>query len=243
MKHVAIIQARMGSSRLPGKVLKPLAGRPVLTHVVERCSRAACLDEVVVATTTDPRDDVLVDYCQTANIPVVRGSEDDVLSRYFKAAEERGADLITRITSDCPLIDPGLIDRVAAARAEADADYAALFSPRTFPRGLDNECFTMDSFRTVKTAAILPEEKVHVTPHYYLNPDRFHLVPVVNDTDLSALRWTLDTPEDYAALSAIFDHFGGRNDMDWTEVLDLVTRQPEITAMNAHIEQKALKDL
>ena len=243
MKNVCIIQARMGSTRLPGKVMMPLDGRPVLHHVIERVSRSKRLDDIVIATTHKAEDDLLVEECERLNVHYSRGSELDVLSRYIEAAEQFNADIITRVTSDCPLIDPAIIDLVLETRENENADYASLSGPRSYPRGLDNEAFTMESFRKVAKKATAEYERVHVTPYYYLHEDEFRMAHVHQADDFSNLRWTLDTPDDYKALSMIFDKFKGRNDMNWREVLDIVQKHPEITAANAHIEQKKLEDL
>lgn len=233
----------MGSTRLPGKVMMPLGGRPVLHHVIERVSRSKRLDDIVIATTDKAEDDLLVEECERLNIHSFRGSEHDVLSRYLGAAEHYNADIITRVTSDCPLIDHEIIDLVLKTREEQNADYASLSGPRSYPRGLDNEAFTMASFRKVAQMATEEYERVHVTPYYYLHDDEFKMAHIHQADDYSNLRWTLDTPEDYTALSMIFDAFKGRNDMPWRDVLALVQKHPEITEANAHIEQKKLEDL
>lgn len=243
MKVVCIIQARMGSSRLPGKVLMDIAGAPMLARVVARVLRAAALDKVVVATTENDQDEALVDFCQDAGVPCWRGDEQDVLSRYLGAARAHEADAVVRVTSDCPLIEPRLIDRVVDLLRGGGCDYASTTLKRTYPRGLDVEAFTMESFERLALEVTEEYERVHVTPRYYQNPDRFHLSGIEAEQDYSDLRWTVDTPADIALVREIYTHFEGRDDFDWRQVLALVESRPELTAINAEIRQKELKDL
>ena len=196
----AIIQARTGSTRLPGKVMYPLDGQPALEHVVSRTARADSVTNVVVATSTEPQDDLVAQYAPTFGADVVRGSEANVLSRFERAVEEYAPNIVLRITGDCPLIDPATIDRAVAPVDDGDADYASNIARRTFPRGLDVEAFTAESFETVISAATTQAEYEHVTPYYRKNPEKFETVNVTSDqvyddkryTDRSALRLTLD---------------------------------------------------
>lgn len=243
MKVVCIIQARMGSSRLPGKIAKDIAGETMLHRVVSRVSRAARLDEVVVATTTEPQDDEVVTICAELGVPVCRGPELDVLERYHQCARAHGAEVVVRVTSDCPLIDPVVIDAVVNTLLGGELDYASTGLPRSFPRGLDSEAFTMESFERVAAEASEDYEHVHVTPRYYQNPDLFRLAGYSGNADHSHHRWTVDTPEDLALVRAIYEHFDGKDDFGWEEVLALVSRHPELSAINAEIEQKELKEL
>lgn len=238
MKTVAIIQARLGSTRLPGKVLLPLAGRPMLAHVIERTRRAQRVDEVLVATTTNTGDAPLVAFCREVGCAVFRGSEPDVLDRYFQAAQNHAATTIVRITSDCPLIDPGVIDAVLTKLAETGADYASNIAPdRTFPRGLDTEAFPFTTLERFWKEASEPAEREHVTAHIYRHPERFRLASVAHAQDESAHRWTVDTAEDYALAERIFAHLGDRH-FSWQEALAAVEAHPEWTELNAHIAQK-----
>ncbi len=243
MKVVCIIQARMGSSRLPGKVLMDIAGAPMLARVVTRVRRAAALDEVVVATTENDEDQALVDFCAGAGVSCWRGDETDVLSRYLGAARAFGAGAVVRVTSDCPLIEPRLIDRVVGLLQGGGCDYASTTLQRTYPRGLDVEAFTMASFERLAGEAREEYERVHVTPRYYRNPDLFRLSGIEAERDYSDLRWTVDTPEDIALVREIYAHFGGRDDFDWRQVLALIEARPELALINAEIRQKELKDL
>ncbi len=240
MKAVAIVQARMGSTRLPGKVLMDIGGRTMLERVVERARRAELLQEVVVATTVEPADDALADLATQKGWAVFRGSQDDVLERYEQAARRFDARVIVRITSDCPLIDPGVVDDVVRALTRSGADYCSNCLRRTFPRGLDVEAMTRDSLEIMAEEATLPHEREHVTPFLYGRPDRFRLQGVEGREDHSAHRWTVDTPEDLQLLRSIFAAFGADGPRSWSEVLEVLARRPEIAAINAHVPQKSI---
>jgi spore coat polysaccharide biosynthesis protein SpsF len=234
----------MGSRRLPGKVMRRLAGRTVLAHVVERVRRCPLVDEVVVATTTSPGDDAIVAEAQALGVPCCRGDEQDVLGRYFAAAREASADIVVRVTSDCPLFDPQVLERLLrrfhdAAGGGAALDYLSNTLERTYPRGLDAEVFTFAALERAHREARLPEEREHVTPYFYRHPERFRIAGIKGERDLSRHRWTLDTPEDWTFLSAVFAHFGGRS-FGTEEVLELLGRRPDLVELNAHVGQKAL---
>jgi spore coat polysaccharide biosynthesis protein SpsF len=236
---VAIIQARMGSTRLPGKVLRSLAGRPMLAHVIERTRRATRVDRVMVATTTEARDQEIETLCAELKCPCFRGDENDVLDRYHQAALSQQASVVVRITSDCPLIDPGIIDRVLAELEESRADYCSNVAPvRTFPRGLDTEAFTFAALDRSWREAADAGSREHVTAFIYRHTEQFRIHGITHVHDESAHRWTVDTPEDYALVERIYAHFG-RNNFRWEEVLALVAANPEWENLNAHVEQKA----
>ena len=204
MRRVAIVQARMGSSRLPGKVLKPLAGRPVLDHVVTRVMAAERIDEVVVATSDLPGDDPIADYCSAQSWVCVRGSETDVLSRYATAARASAADIVVRVTSDCPLFSPRILDDMLAAFDPSTMDYMSTNWPeRSFPVGLDCEIMRADALLGIAKSATDPDEREHVTPHFYRNPDHFRLAGHRCIPSLAHLRITLDTAEDYDRLVSL----------------------------------------
>jgi len=242
MKIVAIIQARMGSSRLPNKVLMDLGGVTVLDRVIHRLGRSRLIQEVLVATTTAPQDVAIVEHCQHGGVEVFRGSEPDVLDRYFRAAERLRADVVVRITSDCPLIDPEVTDATIQAFLEHHADYASNVRVRTYPRGLDTEVMTVQALERAWREARQPYQREHVTPYIYENPGEFKLHGIENDTDCSQHRWTLDTPEDLAFLQAVYARFGGRDDFGWREVLELVESDPSLADINRHIAQKAVHE-
>jgi spore coat polysaccharide biosynthesis protein SpsF len=193
MKVVAIIQARMGSTRLPGKVLRDIAGETMLARVVRRVQLARMPDAVVVATTLAPFDDAIVAECVRLGVPAFRGSEQDVLDRYWQATCTHQADVIVRITADCPLIDPRLVDYVVAAFLEGQPDYASNVLERTYPRGLDTEVMAQTTLEQAWQQAGQLYQRAHVTPYIYQNPNRFRLLPVKAEADHSYLRWTVDT--------------------------------------------------
>jgi spore coat polysaccharide biosynthesis protein SpsF len=243
-RTVAIIQARMGSSRLPGKVMRVLAGRSVLAHVVERVRLCLLVDEVVVATTTSAADEAIVAEAQKLGVRCFRGSEEDVLARYYAAARDALADVVVRATSDCPLFDPELLEHMlrqfrAAAAAGEPLDYLSNTLERSYPRGLDAEIFTFAALERAHREARAPAEREHVTPYLYRHPERFHVRGVKGERDLSRHRWTLDTPEDWAFISAVFEQLGKQR-FGMEAVLEVLERRPELLALNAHVKQKAL---
>ena len=236
---VCIIQARMGSTRLSGKVLQPILGRPMLWWVMHRVQQARLLGKVVIATTTEPADDAIVALCERHGWSTFRGSEQDVLDRYYQAAQQYGADVVVRITSDCPLIDPWVIDYTISAHLSAapQVDYTSNSIDRTYPRGLDTEAFSMDALRRCWRDATLPPEREHVTYYMYRHPERFNLLPVTNQVDYARHRWTVDTPEDMELVQRVYQHFG-HGDFHWREVLALLEAHPDWIQINQHIEQK-----
>jgi spore coat polysaccharide biosynthesis protein SpsF len=239
---VAIIQARMGSTRLPGKVLLDLLGEPMLARVVNRTRQSRMLNEVVVATTVQPDDEAIVRLCSKRCWPWFRGSEDDVLDRYYQAARKHKADVIIRITSDCPLIEPEIVDRVVQEFLERqpEVDYASNTWPRrTFPRGLDAEVMRLDVLERAWHEDCNPAWREHVTPYIYRNPGRFRIHNVINQVDYSAMRWTVDTPEDLAFVRRIYDYFG-HDCFSWREVLTVLEEHPEWVGMNQHVKQKVI---
>jgi spore coat polysaccharide biosynthesis protein SpsF len=237
---VAIIQARTGSTRLPGKVLLPLLGAPMLTRVVRRVSRASRLDATIVATTTASSDDAIVELAEREGWGVERGSETDLLDRYVQVARAHAATTVVRITSDCPLIDPELIDDVVAALDDGDVEYASnSLEPRTYPRGLDVEAMTMAALDQAWREDHDPSSREHATPYIYRHPERFRLRRIASPVDLSAHRWTVDTPEDYELIRRIYERFG-RDDFSWREVLTEIEAQPAWSDLNRHVSQKPL---
>ena len=242
MKTVAIIQARMGSTRLPGKVLMEISGRSMLAWVVSRTRRARTIDDVVVATSVSLRDDVIAAECNTFGVSIFRGSENDVLDRYYRAADEFQANFIVRITSDCPLIDPAVIDEVVAEFTGNVVDFACNTLVRGYPRGLDVEVFSRAALEEAWHRADQPHERVHVTPYIHENPDRFKLHSVQCDNDHSDLRWTVDTTADLQAVRGIAEAFGGRDDFRWQDALEIVRQNPHLSEINRSVRQKALEE-
>lgn len=240
MKIVAIVQARMGSTRLPGKVLRDLAGETMLARVVRRLRRAHRIDEVLVATTDQSSDDAIVDECRKLSIPVSRGDQDDVLDRYFKAAELTCADVIVRITSDCPLIDPEITDTTIQAFLDKSPDYAANTIVRSYPRGLDTEVMSMNTLERAWQEARNPYEREHVTPYIIEHPTRFDLLSVTGDQNYSAHRWTVDTPEDLEFVRVVYHRLKSEGVFSWRDVLNLLEREPELAELNRCVAQKPI---
>jgi spore coat polysaccharide biosynthesis protein SpsF len=238
-KVVAIIQARLGSTRLPGKVLLDLAGEPMLARVVHRLRRAERVHEVVIATTTERRDDALERLCAERAWPCFRGSENDVLDRFYQTALAHRAEVVVRITSDCPFIDPAVIDSAIEGLDLQQSDYSSNALRRTYPRGLDVEAFTFATLETAWREDRNPAWREHVTQFIVNHPERFGLTNLSYDIDHSALRWTVDTPEDFAFAEKVYAHFG-RDDFGWEEVLPVLAEHPEWSEINRDVVQKAV---
>jgi spore coat polysaccharide biosynthesis protein SpsF len=240
---IAIIQARLASSRLPGKVLQDLGGQPLLAWVVERSRRAGLLTDVVVATTDDPADDPIAGFCARRGYPFYRGSQFDVLDRFYQAARQFKADAIVRITADCPLIDPAEIDRVVGVFLESGADFACNRLPppwkRTTPIGLDTEVCSFAGLEQAWKEAREKYEREHVMPYFYDVEGRFKVVVADLDQDLSHLRWTVDTPEDLELLRAVVTRYEHPLEVTWREVLALFEREPELARINAAVRHKS----
>lgn len=241
MRTTAIIQARMGSSRLPGKVLMDLGGETVLGRVVRRLRRARRIEAIAVATTDARQDEVIVQVCRQLNVPTFRGSEHDVLDRYFQAAKAFRSDTVVRITSDCPLIDPEIVDDVVSSFVDQQADFACNVLRRTYPRGLDAEVFSMPALTKAWQAAG-SHQREHVTTWFYENPDLVRLASVFNDEDFSRHRWTVDTAEDLKLARAIYGHFANRDSFGWKQALTFMERRPDLIAINSHVMQKIVHD-
>jgi spore coat polysaccharide biosynthesis protein SpsF len=233
----------MGSTRLPGKVLMDLGGQTVLARVLRRLACASRIHEVMVATTDCASDLDIVTECARLQFSCFRGSENDVLDRYLRAAEACGGDVIVRVTADCPLIDPEVVDEVVAACITNHADLSCNDVPNTFPRGLDVEVFTIETLYKMQEMADQAYQHEHVTSLVYERPDTFRTHSVKGDRDLSHLRWTVDTPEDLQVIRAIYAHFENRDDFGWPEALAFVDSHPELTAINAHVAQKPVIEI
>lgn len=285
---VAIIQARMSSSRLPGKVLLDLAGQPMLVHVVERVKGARTIQDIVVATTNDPSDDPIEQACAARGYACFRGSLHDVLDRYYQAARASRAGVIVRITADCPLIDPAVVDRTVEAFHSPNTDFCANRLPppwgRTLPIGLDVEVVSFTALERAWKEADQPFQREHVMPYFYegippealhvspaehslardtshfapgtshLAPDTWHLARTTSprgfgvaqlhhQPDYGTYRWTVDTPADLELLRRVYQHFEGRSDFSWREVLALFEAHPELAAINAAVQHKTAFDV
>ncbi|HXC40611.1 MAG TPA: glycosyltransferase family protein [Burkholderiales bacterium] len=229
MRTVAILQARTSSSRLPGKVLKPLFGRPMLARQIERVRRAARLDELVVATSVDASDDALEALCREEGVACFRGSLDDVLDRFYRAAEAQAAETVVRLTGDCPLADPDLIDALVEFFFSGGYDYASNAVPPTFPDGLDAEVLGFGCLRQAWRQATLPSQREHVTSFIYNHPERFRVGSYRNPVDLSHLRWTVDEAEDFEMVSGVYaELYPVDPRFGWQDVLRLLERRPEL---------------
>ncbi len=232
----------MGSTRLPGKVLLDLGGATVLARVVRRLQRSRQIDQIVVASTIAPADEAIVSECESLQVSCFRGSEHDVLDRYYQAARLHSAEAVARITSDCPLIDPTLVDETIRIFKDERADYASDALPRTYPRGLDSEVFTSAALEHAWREARDPYQREHVTPFLYEHPEMFRLASSRGDVDYSHYRWTLDTPEDLSLLRAIYSRFDNRDDFRWQDVIALMQREPELAELNSQVLQKSLRE-
>lgn len=234
MKLSAITQARIGSTRLPEKVMRLLLNKPVLWHVVNRVSRAKLVEELIVATTTDAEDDVIEDFCRKNEILVFRGAEDDVLDRYYRCAREYGIEHIVRITSDCPLHDPNVIDLVAEEYLKGNYDYVSNTLEYTFPDGLDVEIFSFAVLEKAWQNAKLPSEREHVTP-YITNNKKFRKKNVCSKHKYPVHRLTLDYEQDYQFIKRIYDGMG--KDMFYLDdVVEYVIANPELLKINQHFQ-------
>ena len=261
-RTIAIIQARMGASRLPGKPLLDLGGQPMLQRVVTRTRRARLLDEVVLATTIDPSDDAIEATCRAQGIPIARGSVNDVLDRYYQAARQHSAEVVVRVTADCPLIDPALIDATITLvqGPSSPVDFAATRLPppwpRTYPIGLDVEVCTFAALARAWKEADQTYHREHVMPFIYegvklgrehiargISARDFRIAQLNHDPDYGALRWTVDTPEDLEVLRRVYARFDGRDDFDWLDVLALFQREPELGRINAGVAHKSAFDV
>ncbi len=243
MKTVIIIQARMTSTRLPGKVLKPVLGKPLLEYQIERLRRVVNADGLVLATTTNPTDEPIVELCNKLHVQCFRGSENDVLARYFYAAVAHGADVIVRITSDCPVIDPGVVDKVIRFYLDrlTDYDYVSNNLTRSYPRGMDTEVFSFKTLKDAFTEGVEAFEREHVTPFIYLRPERYRLGNVQFDRDESRHRWTVDTPEDFELIKKILESlYPSKKDFTLEDMLGLLKLHPDWIGINAHVKQKTL---
>lgn len=236
MKAHAIIQARLGSTRLPGKAFLRVLDKTILEYVVERVRKAGSVEDVIVATTTEKEDLQIADLMNRLKIKVYRGSRDDVLDRFYQAARSFGARDIIRITADCPLIDPEVIDNVAGRYFGSGADYCSNTLEETFPDGQDAEIFGFHALSDAWKNAKLLSEREHVTPYITKNPGRFKLVSVKNKINLGDKRWTLDRKEDFEFIKAILESMYPDNpDFNMGDVLKFLERRPELEKINKGI--------
>lgn len=244
MKIGVVVQARMGSTRLSGKVLKTISDKTILNHVIERLKQSKYTEAIVIATTVLERDSLIEAEALHSGALVFRGSEDDVLSRYYHAAKENQLDVVVRVTSDCPLIDPIVLDEMINFYITHDFEIVTNvgneLSDRTFPRGLDIEIFSFKALENAYQNAHKPYHREHVTPYLYEKAEKIFYFK--NDTDYSQYRWTVDTEEDFQLISAIYHYlYEGTHNFYLKDVINLFDEHPELAAINAHIEQKKIK--
>ena len=234
MKIVAIVQARMGSTRLPNKVMKPINGIPMIELLLGRLSYSKEINQIVVATSTDERNLPLVEHVRKLGYACEQGSEIDVLDRYVQAARLNKADVVVRITGDCPVVDPDLVDQVIAGFKKANVDYFSNVNPPTYPDGLDIEVFRFDALDKASRETSEPFDREHVTP-YLRKPGKFKTDSITHDEDLSSLRWTVDESSDFEVIEKVFKHFHPKTDFAWTDVLALQHNKPELFDTNKHL--------
>ena len=234
MKIVALVQARMGSTRLPNKVMKPIGGIPMIELLLTRLSKSKELDKIVVATSVDKRNQPLVDHICKLGYACEQGSENDVLDRFVKAAQAHQAGIVVRITGDCPLVDPELVDECIRRFKASQADYLSNTNPPTYPDGLDIEVFAFKALKQASKETNKSFDREHVTP-YLRESGIFKTATMQHNKDLSALRWTVDEPEDFNVIENVFHSFLPRIDFTWEEVLDLQKQQPDMFSSNKNI--------
>lgn len=239
-RTIAFIQARMSSSRFPGKVLEPIGGVPMIVYMVRRVMRARHLDSVVVVTSTDGSDDPVVAALRAEEIPTFRGDLDDVLTRFFDAAVLYDAEEVVRLTGDCPLIDAAVIDAVVDARRNAAADYASNFEPPTFPDGLDVECFTREVLERTHRMATRVSEREHVTLWMRSDEARLRCVNYCAVANLSALRLTVDYADDLVLVRRLIEQMQGNGDFDLFDILRALSTEPLLLALNQHERNEGL---
>ncbi|WP_420993403.1 cytidylyltransferase domain-containing protein [Cupriavidus sp. 30B13] len=234
MTVMALLQARTSSTRLPGKVLKPLLGEPMILRQIERLRRARNIGRLMVVTSDSPSDDALAACCAAAGVEVFRGSLDDVLDRFYSAVRDIRPEHVVRLTADCPLADPEVIDAVIDFYLEGGYDYASNVLPPTYPDGLDVEVFRFSVLETIWREASLPSQREHVTSFIYQHPERFRLGGLTREKDLSSLRWTVDEPSDLMFVEAVYQALYGDNPAFlMADVLRLMAQRPELLEINS----------
>lgn len=232
----------MGSKRLPGKVLKPVLGKPLLEYLVERLRRVTKAGMLVVATSVETEDDAIADFCEDAEVTVFRGSRDDVLDRYASAAKATYADAVVRICADCPLIDPVVVDEAIQFYLDNDYDWVGNFLERRYPRGYEVEVFSRKALDKAADEGLEADEREHVTPYLYRHPALFKLGSVVGKVDLGNQRWVVDTAEDFDLISHILSELYPRKpNYSTQDILEVLQKNPDWMKLNAHIKQRVVK--
>lgn len=242
MKVNAIIQARCGSTRFPNKVFAEIDGKPLIWHVVNRLTFSEKIDDIIIATTTNVKDDAIEKWCEVNMVSCFRGSEDDVLNRYYSASQAYPSDVVVRITADDPFKEPIVIDRVVAKLVNEGLDIVTNNLPPSFPEGLDCEAFLSKALEKAEKTARSNFEREHVTQYFYRNPDKFKIGNVSNSENLSAYRWTIDKDADLEMVRAVYAHREPKNSsillMD--EILEILQANPEIAQINSAVERSTM---
>lgn len=236
-----IIQARMGATRLPGKPLLKVKDETLLEHLVSRLKRIRYPLDLIIATTQNERDHVILDLAKKLHIPTYAGSEEDVLDRYIKTARHYDLDVIIRVTADCPLLDPALIDEalIRFLTPYPSIDYFSNTLTRTFPRGMDFEIFKRRTLEDAYLHAVRSEEREHVTPYIYRHPNQYRLEQFLNPTDESAHRWTVDTPEDFELIRRLIESFP-TDTYTLHDLLAQIAKHPDWQLLNRAVQQKSV---
>ncbi|MEO8576631.1 MAG: glycosyltransferase family protein [Gemmatimonadales bacterium] len=243
-KIVCIIEARFNATRLTGKVLMPILGEPMLGRMIERLRRVRTIDEIVVATSDHAADDAVADYARDLGVSVFRGSEEDVLDRVVRAAQSRSADLIVETTGDCPLIDPGIIDKVVGDFLMGGADFVSNILPHTTPRGMDVRVFRTSDLAEINASSADPADHEHVSLHFWEHLERYRCRNVESELPDAAatLRLTVDTPQDLELVRAIYTElYEAKPDFNLVDILQLMDRRPDLVELNREVEQKEIR--
>lgn len=238
----AIIQARCGSTRFPSKVFADIDGKPLLWHVVNRLKYAKMIDDIIIATTVNPKDDKIEEWCKAESVKCFRGSEEDVLNRYYSAAVAFPSDVVVRVTADDPFKEPRVIDRVIRKLIDEKLDLVTNNFPPSFPEGLDCEAFTFIVLELMEKTTQDSFEREHVTQYVYHNPDKFKIGNVVSETQLSSYRWTIDNAEDYEMVKAVYANRekNSKGILLMDEILDILRKNPDISIINSQVKRSAM---
>ncbi len=242
MRVNAIIQARYGATRFPGKVFADIDGKPLLWHVVNRLKYVKNIDGIIIATTVNEKDDQIEEWCRKENVNCFRGSEGDVLNRYYSAVKAFPSEVVVRVTADDPFKEPSVIDKVINKLLVEDLDLVTNNFPPSFPEGLDCEAFTFDVLKLMEDTTHDAFEREHVTQYVYHNPKKFKIGNVVSDKPLSSYRWTIDTKEDYDMVMAIYKNRDSVKEgiMLMDEILSILEKHPEIVQMNSQVKRSEM---
>ena len=238
----AIIQARCGSTRFPNKVFADIDGNPLLWHVVNRLKYTEIIDEIIIATTVNLKDDKIEEWCKTESVKCFRGSEEDVLNRYYGASVAFPSDVVVRVTADDPFKEPKVIDQVIQKLIDEKLDLVTNNFPPSFPEGLDCEAFTFEVLQLMEKTTLDSFEREHVTQYVYHNPDKFKIGNVASELQLSSFRWTIDNTEDYEMVKAIYAKRkkGAEGILLMDEILEILNKNPEISKINSGVKRSAM---